>query len=67
MDGTKKDNVSGDVAAIHSRDGAGMDQHAPNLTSLRCSLRLTPNAPLVLPPKLSALEVDLTAGHSLPK
>ena len=34
-------------------------QHAPNLTSLKCVLKLTPDEPFVLPPKLQSLHLQL--------
>ena len=34
-------------------------QHAPNLTSLHCLLELTSNKPLILPAKLSSLDLQL--------
>ena len=34
-------------------------QHVPNLTLLRCELALVPTEPLVLPPNLDALEMQL--------
>ena len=39
-------------------------QHVPHLTSLRCELTLTPNAPLILPAKLVSLNVTLDGNYT---
>ena len=39
-------------------------QHAPCLTSLQCWLKLTPTVPLVLPPRLTLLELRLEDNYT---
>ena len=39
-------------------------QHAPNLTSLECIFKLTPNKPLILPVKLTSLDLILHGEHT---
>ena len=39
-------------------------QHAPNLQSLSCGLRLTPIAPLILPAKLTSLQLQIEGEYS---
>ena len=63
------------VAAIHIKgqyDWTPMDnaslallaQHAPNLTSLHCTLTLTPNEPLMLPAKLVSLLLHMDGEYT---
>ena len=62
------------LAAIQIRRGAWtplnneslhfLAHHAPNLTSLCCSLTLTPDGPLVLPAKLKALDLQLNVAYT---
>ena len=63
------------VAAIHVRQKNGrapltyeslglLGQHVPNLTSLWCTLTLTPNEPLVLPVRLKSLQLQLGSEYT---
>ena len=38
--------------------------HTPNLASLRCELKFTPDDPLVLPAKLTSLQLRMRHGHT---
>ena len=51
-------------ALINNASLALLAQHAPNLTSLSCALTLTPEEPLILPPTLTSLTLQLGSSYT---
>ena len=54
----------GNFAPLNNISLSHLAQHAPNLTSLLCTLRLTPDEPLILPVKLTNLDLILDGEHT---
>ena len=52
------------LAPVRNASLALLAQHAPHLQSLRYDLSLTSNEPLILPPKLTSLNLQLNGGYS---
>ena len=55
---------SWDWATLNTASLHLLAQHAPNLTSLWCSLTVTPNEPLILPAKLQSLRLQLGSEYT---
>ena len=51
-------NHAGEFTPLTNASLALLAQYAPNLQSLSCNLTLTPNEPLILPPKLQSLQLQ---------
>ena len=55
--------IGGPLTCLNLASLGLLAQHAPNLTSLWCTLILTPNEPLLLPAKLKSLQLQLNGKY----